>query len=140
MSVSICLARAIIIICYQPKKKKSQKKRHPILSWIHSQMQSSFSSLSHMRIYVFEVMSIYPIDRYQNAIPRVMPLNELLQEHIMLMTHDSIGHLKMLCMSILSLSGGIEFEWKHCSSLLSVEKTQRSSMNPALWRLKCINT
>ena len=45
-----------------------------------------------------------------------------LQECFMLMIHDSIGHLKTLCMSILSLGGGIEFEWKRYSSLLSIQK------------------
>ena len=52
----------------------------------------------------FEVMSVYSIDRYQNSTPRAMPLHELkkvqIQEHFMLLTHDSIGHLKMLCMSV----------------------------------------
>ena len=33
------------------------------------------------------------------------------------MTQYSIGHLKTFCMSILSLSGGIESEWKRCSVL-----------------------
>ena len=40
----------------------------------------------------------------------------------MLMTHDSIGHLKKLCVSVLWLSGGMESEWKRFSSLLSVDK------------------
>ena len=39
----------------------------------------------------------------------------------------------MLCMSILQLSGGIESEWKHCSSLLSIEKnTEHLSVNSTL--------
>ena len=37
------------------------------------------------------------------------------------MTQDSIGRLKTLCVSVLSLSGGVESEWK-CSLLLGVEK------------------
>ena len=41
----------------------------------------------------------------------------------MLMTQDSIGHLKTLCMNVLLLSGGMESEWKSCTSLLSVKKT-----------------
>ena len=45
-----------------------------------------------------------------------MLLHELkkvqLQVYFTLMTHDSIGPLKTLCMSILSLSGGVESEWK----------------------------
>ena len=75
-----------------------------------------------MRISVFEVMNVYPIHRYQNAIPRAMPLHELkkvqLQEH--LMTRDSIFHLKTLCTSVLSLSGGVKSEWNICSLLLSI--------------------
>ena len=46
-----------------------------------------------------------------------------LQEHFMLMTQDSAGHLKTLCISILLLSDGVESEWKHCSSTSCVEKT-----------------
>ena len=38
---------------------------------------SIFSLLSCMRVSVFEVINVYPIDQYQNAIPRVMPLHEL---------------------------------------------------------------
>ena len=48
-----------------------------------------WSSLSRMRISVFEVVSIYPIDRHQNALPTAMQLHELnkvqLQEHFTLM-------------------------------------------------------
>ena len=49
----------------------------------------------------------------------------------MLMTQDSIGHLKTLCMNILLLSGGVESKWKYCSSLLSVEKM----LSPRVWIL-----
>ena len=76
--------------------------------------------------FFFDVMSVYPIDWYQNAFQREMPLQELkqvlVQERFTLMTQDSIGHLKTLSMSILLLSGDTESKWKHCSSLLSVEK------------------
>ena len=45
---------------------------------------------------------------------RVMPLQMLkqvqLKERFMLMTHDSIGHLKTLYMSVLSLTGCVESE------------------------------
>ena len=72
------------------------------------------------------LMSIYLIDQYQNAIPRAMSLHELkkvqLQELFKLMTHDLIGHLNTPCMSVLSLSDGVESEWKCCSSLLNIEK------------------
>ena len=37
------------------------------------------------------------------------------------MTQDSIGHLKMLFMSVLSLNSGFESEWKRYSSLHSVD-------------------
>ena len=43
----------------------------------------------------------------------------------MLMTKDSRLH-----MSILSLSGGEESEWKRCSSLLRVEKTLNVRVSP----------
>ena len=55
-----------------------------------------------------------------------MPLYDLrivqVQEHFTLMTLDSTGHLKTLCLSILSLSGGMESEWKHSGSPLGLEK------------------
>ena len=95
-----------------------------------------------MHIFSFDGMSVYSIDQYQNAIPRVMPLHEFkqvqLQERFMLMAHDSIGHLKILCMSALSLSGGTVCEWKHCSSPLCVEKTlglQVHSHFPHQWTM-----
>ena len=78
-------------------------------------------------------MSVYQIDRYQNAIPRAMLLHELkkaqpqecftLNLMTQIVTHDSIGHLETLCMSILSLNGGVESEWKRYSSSHRVEKT-----------------
>ena len=50
-----------------------------------------------------------------------MLLHELktvqLQECFTLMTLESIGHLKTLCMSVLLLSSGVESEWK-CYSLV----------------------
>ena len=55
----------------------------------------------------FEVKSVLPIDRYQNATSKAVSLHELkkvkLQERYTLLTQDSIGHLKTLCMSVLSL-------------------------------------
>ena len=54
-----------------------------------------------------------------------MLLHELkkvqLQERFTLMTHDSIGHLKMLCMSVLSPAVAFESEWK-CYSSLQIDK------------------
>ena len=52
--------------------------------------------------------------------------NFRLQEPFTLMTHDSIGHLKTPCMSILSLSGGVESEWKLYSLSLSIEKKKKN--------------
>ena len=65
--------------------------------------------LFHHCLSVFKVMSVYPIDRYQNPIARVMSLLDLkvqLQKRFRLMAHDSIGHLKMLFISVLSLHSG----------------------------------
>ena len=87
-------------------------------------MQEFFSSLSDMPTFILKFMSGFSVDRYQNAIQRAMPLHKLkkvqLQEHFL--TQDSIGHLQILCLSILLPSGGIESEWKRCSSPLSTEK------------------
>ena len=60
--------------------------------------------------------------RYLKAIS----LHELkkvqLQERYMLVTQDSIGHLKMLCMSVLSLVVALESERKRYSSSQSDKK------------------
>ena len=86
--------------------------------------QVIFMALLHA-LSVFEVMSVYPIDCYKNAIPRGMPIHELkkvhLQEHFTLMTQDTFGHLKTFLMKVLSLSGGVESDQKCCSSPLSLE-------------------
>ena len=76
----------------------------------------------------------HPIDQYQNANPKVMPLHELKKKVQFQMTQDLIRHLKMLCMSVLSLSGGMESELKCCSSLLALGggPVKCSSMNSAL--------
>ena len=80
-----------------------------------------------MCVSVFDGMSVYTIDRYKNIIPRAMPLHMWKhvqpQKRFTHMTHDSIGRLKTLYMSILSLSGGVESEWKRCSSPISDDKT-----------------
>ena len=63
---------------------------------------------------VFEVNSVLPIDRYQNATSKAISLHELkkvqLQERYTLVTQISIGHLKTLCMSVLSLVVALESE------------------------------
>ena len=46
------------------------------LSRIHTQMQVFFSSLSHIPIFAFQVLSNFPKDRNQNATTRAMPLHE----------------------------------------------------------------
>ena len=88
---------------------------------------SVFLSLCRMRISVFEVKSILPIDRYQNATSKAISQHGLkkvqLQEWYTLMTQDSIGHLKTLCMSVLSLVVALESEWKRYSSSQSDKKT-----------------
>ena len=75
----------------------------------------------------FEVKSVLPIDRYQNAISNAISLHELkkvqLQERYTLLTQDSIGHLKTLCMSVLSLVVAMESEWQRDSSSQSDKKT-----------------
>ena len=54
------------------------------------------------------------MDRYQNATSRAILLHGLkkvqLQERNTLVTQDSIGHLKTLCMSVLSLVVALESE------------------------------
>ena len=45
-----------------------------------------------------------------------------LQERYTLVTQDSIGHLKTLCMSVLLLAVALESEWKPYSSSQSVKK------------------
>ena len=83
-------------------------------------MQAFFIALSHAHFRFFEVKSVLPIDRYQNATSKVISLHELkknqLQERHMLATQDSIGHLKTLCMSVLSLVVAMESERKRYSS------------------------
>ena len=94
--------------------------------------------LKHKRFYhfvacafpFFEVMSVWPIDRYQNATPRALSLYEL--KKVQLQKHScswhSTGHLKMLCRSIYRSAVAFESEWKHYSSSLSVEKNATSSV------------
>ena len=77
----------------------------------------------------FEVKSVLPIDRYQNATSKAISLHDLkkvqLQERYTLLTQDSFGHLKTvtLCMSILSLVVAMESEWQRDNSSQSDKKT-----------------
>ena len=55
----------------------------------YSNAKHFFIAFSHAH-FVFEVMSAYPIDWNQNAIPRVMPLHELKKVHSRVFhTHDT---------------------------------------------------
>ena len=66
------------------------------------------------------------MDRYKNATQKALLLHELkkvqLQERFTLVKQDRIGHLKMLCMSILWLNDGVASEWKMLQLIASVEK------------------
>ena len=88
----------------------------------------------------FEVKSVLPIDRYQDATSKAISLHELskvqLQERYTLVTQDSIGHLKTLCMSVLSLAVALESEWKGYSSSQS-DKTN-ASVNSAWYNKEII--
>ena len=55
-----------------------------------------------------------------------------LPEHFTLVTQDSIGHLKTLCMSILSPAVAFESEWKRYSSLQSDKKKQNKTKKQTL--------
>ena len=69
----------------------------------------------------WRVMSIYPIDQYQNAIPRAMPL-QVLKKSSTSRAHGIGFYRSSKIMSVLLLSGGVEYEWKCYSSWHSVEK------------------
>ena len=101
-----------------------------------------FSLLSRMGIFVFEVMSVCPVDQYQNAMPRAMLLHQLknvqLQERSTVMTHDSLGHLKRLCMSVLLLRWALvlNLNGNAVAHGFALKKRQpRSSMNKTPWIL-----
>ena len=74
----------------------------------------------------FEVKSVLPIDRYQKATSKAISQHQLkkvqLQERYTLLTQDSIGHLKTLCMSVLSLVVAMESEWQRDNSSQSDKK------------------
>ena len=108
---------------------------HCKLSWIHTK---HFLLLSHMLISIFEVMSTYPIDQYQNAIPRAMPIHELkksltsrrvsrLWHRILLvvLNRSAWGFYRRVV--ALSLIGNAA---DHCSQ--SWKNASRLSSNPAL--------
>ena len=86
-----------------------------------------FFIIYRMHISIFEVMSIYPIDQYQKAIPIAMLLHEL--KNVNFMSVSRSWHMILLviwkCTAwvFLLLRGGVESEWKHYSSPFSVEKS-----------------
>ena len=94
--------------------------------WIHTRTQVFFYRFVACAFPFFEVKSVLPIDRYQNATSKAISQHELkkvqLQERYTLVTQDSIGHLKTLCMSVLSLVVALESEWKRYSSSQSDKK------------------
>ena len=105
------------------------------LSWIHNRTQAFFNRFIACAFplfffffffFFFEVKRVLPIDRYQNATSKAISLHELkkvqLQERYTLVTQDSIGHLKTLCMSVLSPVVVLESEWKRYSSSQSDKK------------------
>ena len=87
---------------------------------------SVFLSLCHMRISVFwgqEHLTDRSISkRYLKSDIATWVEKVQLQERYTLMTQDSIGHLKTLCMSVLSLVVVFESEWKCYSSSQSDKK------------------
>ena len=128
---------------YKKTQLKCQRTQRDML-WHHVHSQSgmkftvklnSYSNASIFFFYCFvacafpffEVKSVLPIDWYQNATSKAISLHKLkkvqLQERYTLVTQDSIGHLKMLCMSVLSLVVAFESEWKRYSSSQSDGKT-----------------
>ena len=58
----------------------------------------------------FEVMDLYQNTIMSDSGPWVEKRVQL-QERFTLMIHESICYLKMLCMGVLSLSGGMESKW-----------------------------
>ena len=102
------------------------KQYYRALSWIHTQTQAFFYRFVACTFPFFEVKSVLPIDRYQNATSKAISLHELkkvqLQKRYTLVTQGSIGHLKTLCMSVLSLVVALESEWKSFSSSQSDKK------------------
>ena len=103
---------------------------YTLLCWIHTRTQAFFNRFVACAFPFFEVQSVLPIDRYQNATSKAISLHELkkvqLQERYTLVIKDSIGHLKTLCMSVLSLAVALvvnmESEWKRYSSSQSDKK------------------
>ena len=110
---------------------------HFILNWFQLKAEfilerkRFFIVLSHAHFRFFEVKSVLPIDQYQNATSNAISLHELKKVHLQerytpVLTQDSIGHLKTLCMSVLSLTVAFESEWKCYSSSQSDKKKKAS--------------
>ena len=90
-------------------------KSRNVLRWIHTKNASIFFSSS---LWV-STLKCYP---KSNATPWVEKSSTSSAFHAPDTGFYLIGHLKTLCMSILSLNSGVESEWKHCSSPLSIKK------------------
>ena len=73
--------------------------------------------LGHERLTDRSISKRYPKSDIATRIEKFQP-----QECFTLMTQDSVGHLKTLCMSILSPAVAFEPEWIRYTSLHSVEK------------------
>ena len=93
----------------------NQKLAHLKLIEFILERKRFFIALSHAHFrFFFEVKSVLPIDQYQNATSKAISQHELkkvqLQERYTLVTQVSIGHLKTLCISVLSLVVALESE------------------------------
>ena len=98
----------VFLWCFTTRDTSSKYTFVSIEHWIHT-LHEAFLHYFLACASTLGVMSVYPIDQYQNTIPRAMPLQEL-KEHFTLMTQDSFGYLKTLCMSVLLLSDGSKSE------------------------------
>ena len=110
-----------------------------ILTWIILNAKL-FSLLSHMRIFIFKVMSIHPTDWYQNAIRTVMPLHELKKFNFKSVFTLIINSWHIILLVIWKCSARAFYRWvvalslngnaaAHCLAL--GKKHQCFNMNPA---------
>ena len=90
------------------------------LSWIRMQMLSFFSSFSCLSISAFEVLRLYPIDQYENPNLRVMLLLSVESKFNSKSFSRAWHEILLLCMSILSLRGGVS-QKENCSSPLRIK-------------------
>ena len=97
-----------------------------VWSWIHTWTQAFFLSLCCLRISVFwghERLTDRSISkRYLKSDIATWVEKSSTSRTFHLVTQDSIGHLKTLCMSVISLAVAFESDWKCYSSLQSDKK------------------